>query len=671
MCLQKAHGFFRLGASNIMKKLKLCFSLLLVQFTFCAALYAQKEANHWIFGPNFHLDFNQTPVAFSQDVDIVKDTGQAYFGSTSCISDKEGKLLFYTDGETVWNKQHSIMDNGSQLKGNKDLHNKNTSIVVPVEDLSGTYYLFTLAYVFETPFGGKILDSTIYYHIIEMNANSGLGKVASKNNQLAPFECNTLAAVKHANGRDTWVVSRNTKTYNMVAWLVSPCGISKPVFSKTRGYNPIFINNAPNLLFSPNGKLATLLQLENEAFGSDSYCYFYTFNDTAGQFLDKTLLIEASPFSYVFSSDSRFFYRGRGLMEQYDLEAGSDEAILASKINLWEEGKNVSIWSSVYNSHITPDGRIFISISPSGEVISSIYAIQYPNKQGLDAQLDSTVIVLPIPKRPSYTQPPYSPVYPNYSFPHFIASFFRPGYTTPEPYQFQLAITSKSTVCYKDSLRVELTNDVQPDSVLWELRNAANQTVWLGKGKETKMPPMPSGSYSLIATAYWRCLSGQMAKPIQIENDPIAKINENVFDTVRHCNEEPVFLRANDGNYSYSWNTNESTKEIRPSMNGLYTLITTNTCGAAVAKAQVEEDKWEIPNIITPNADGVNDEWRPKSFSGSKPEVKILNRWGSVVFDDQHYANNWQAEGLPDGIYFYQLTSKGQCLQKGWLQVLR
>jgi gliding motility-associated-like protein len=505
-----------------------------------------------------------------------------------------------------------------------------------------------------------------------MNAKNGDGEIISKNNQLAPFECNTLAAVKHANGRDTWVVSRNTKTYSMAAWLVSPCGIGKPVFSKTKGYNPEFISNSPNLLFSPNGKLATLMQLENETpFFSPAYCYFYAFNDSTGLFRDKTLLIEASPFSYVFSSNSRFFYRGRGLMEQFDLEAGSDSSILASKVNLWKIGENVPITTAIYNSHITPNGSIFINPTFGYFNISSIYVIQFPNRKGKDAQLDSTVVILPIPKRPSFTSPPYSPVYPDYSFPNFIASFFRPDYKTPEPYQFQLAIESKNIICYKDSLAITLTNDVQPDSVLWELRNLANQTVWHGKGNNAKMPQMQSGIYSLVATAYWRCLSGHIAKPIQIEADPIAKINDALSDTVRHCNNEPVVLQANEGSYSYSWNTGETTQQIRPSTNGLYTLSTTNTCGTAFAKAQLKDDKWEIPNIFTPNGDGVNDEWRPKSFSGVKPEVKILNRWGSIVFQEQSYANNWQAEGLPDGIYFYQLNQKGSCVQKGWVQVLR
>jgi gliding motility-associated-like protein len=652
------------------KRFNLFFCCLLLQFIFCTVVLAQKETYHWIFGPNYHLDFNQKPVAFSQDVDIVKDTGQVkFFGSTACMADKEGRLLLYTNSETVWNRKHSIVLNGSLLKGNKNMYYKNNAVIVPIEDFPGRYYLFTLAYVFKTRFGGEVLDSTIYYHIIDMNANNGDGEIISKNNQLAPFECNTLAAVKHANGRDTWVVSRNTKTYNMVAWLVSPCGISKPIFSKTKGYNPDFFGNSPVLVLSPNGKIATMAQLESEAFFSPAHCYFYDFNDNTGVFQDKTLILEFNSRPLVFSNNSRFVYNGWGNMEQYDLEAGTDSSILTSKTELWKPYDNVPVNTGSNNSRLAPDGRILINPVLNNSNVSSIYAIQYPNIRGREAQLDSAIILLPKPKRSP--EPPYDNNFPSYSFPYFISSFFRPDYKTPEPYQFQLAFQSQNITCYKDSLSIALTNDVQLDSVLWELRNAANQTVWLGKGKDTKMPPMPSGVYSLVATAYWRCLSGQIAKPIVIEADPIAKINDNVFDTVRHCNSEPVLLQANEGSYSYSWNTGETTQQIRPSTNGLYTLNTTNTCGTAFAKALVEDDKWEIPNVITPNGDGINDEWRPKSFSGAKPEVKILNRWGSIVFQEQSYANNWQAENLPDGMYFYQLTSKGDCLQKGWVQVLR
>jgi hypothetical protein len=58
----------------------------------------------------------------------------------SSISDKNGALLFYTNGQTVWNKNHEIMDNGSNLSG--DPNNTQSSIIIPKPNDENTYYIF-------------------------------------------------------------------------------------------------------------------------------------------------------------------------------------------------------------------------------------------------------------------------------------------------------------------------------------------------------------------------------------------------------------------------------------------------------------------------------------------------------------------------------------------------
>lgn len=67
----------------------------------------------------------------------------------------------------------------------------------------------------------------------------------------------------------------------------------------------------------------------------------------------------------------------------------------------------------------------------------------------------------------------------------------------------------------------------------------------------------------------------------------------------------------------------------------------------------------KTPNIITPNGDGKNDalafqylEFYPQN------ELKVLNRWGSVVFEQASYANTWEGGDLTEGVYFYTLIIK-------------
>jgi len=63
-----------------------------------------------------------------------------------------------------------------------------------------------------------------------------------------------------------------------------------------------------------------------------------------------------------------------------------------------------------------------------------------------------------------------------------------------------------------------------------------------------------------------------------------------------------------------------------------------------------------IPNVITPNGDGNNELFR---ISGLAPDnhLKIYNRWGALVYNQEPYQNNWDAHGLPEGVYYFWLRS--------------
>jgi len=64
-----------------------------------------------------------------------------------------------------------------------------------------------------------------------------------------------------------------------------------------------------------------------------------------------------------------------------------------------------------------------------------------------------------------------------------------------------------------------------------------------------------------------------------------------------------------------------------------------------------------IPNVFTPNHDGINDMFVIDGLQyveGAK--MKIYNRWGRKVYDNDNYKSNWDGGDYADGIYFYVLT---------------
>ena len=105
---------------------------------------------------------------------------------------------------------------------------------------------------------------------------------------------------------------------------------------------------------------------------------------------------------------------------------------------------------------------------------------------------------------------------------------------------------------------------------------------------------------------------------------------------------------------------------------------------------KVEPVKLKIPNVFTPNGDGVNDyfiislengndtpnnnrgnsrgyldegpeyeDYEPLSSYYEKTDLTIFNRWGRVVYQSSDYQNDWDGGGLSDGTYFYVLKCHG------------
>ena len=71
-----------------------------------------------------------------------------------------------------------------------------------------------------------------------------------------------------------------------------------------------------------------------------------------------------------------------------------------------------------------------------------------------------------------------------------------------------------------------------------------------------------------------------------------------------------------------------------------------------------------IPTAFTPNGDNVNDYFVIEGIEQfSETHLYIYSRNGAVVYEKSNYKNNWGAENLPDGVYYYMFTFVYQGLQ--------
>ena len=82
-----------------------------------------------------------------------------------------------------------------------------------------------------------------------------------------------------------------------------------------------------------------------------------------------------------------------------------------------------------------------------------------------------------------------------------------------------------------------------------------------------------------------------------------------------------------------------------------------------------------FPNAISPNGDGKNDTWKVTNMQNFPDnEVVLYNRWGNEVYRKKGYNNEWSAQGLEQGTYFYVFRIKecaGDKVYKGSVTVYR
>ena len=102
---------------------------------------------------------------------------------------------------------------------------------------------------------------------------------------------------------------------------------------------------------------------------------------------------------------------------------------------------------------------------------------------------------------------------------------------------------------------------------------------------------------------------------------------------------------------------------------------------------KVNPVKLKVPNVFTPNGDGINDyfiialddtggsgtgnrdgepqyeheydAYEPLNTYYESTELTIFNRWGRILYTSNNYNNDWDGGDLPDGTYFYVLKCRG------------
>ncbi len=400
-----------------MKKAIFCLFMLVSQ-----VLIAQKEDYVWVIGHDYNfddsmygrivIDFKTAPLELNY---YIGNVNLNMFVSNASISDTTGKLLFYSNGCDIANENGNIMLNGENINpgeyhtslcddiGRGYFAGYPSMVILPKPDTDSLYYLFHMStkYV-SAPIEDAYVDRLLY-SIIKIKNNKKI--VLSKNipiliDSLATGEMN---AVKHANGKDWWIILPRRNSNQFYVFLFTKDGIVDTLTQTLGAMPPADKEGYGQTTFSPDGtrmiRYFPYTPIMNFSFDRSTghFTSYNTFSVNYGSDF-------AAQGGCAISPNSRYLYIAALLqVYQFDLWA-SDISSSQVKVAVWD-GFLDPVAISFLTCQLGPDCKIYIL---GGGDTRYYHIIHNPDEPGLACNFEQRGLVLPTPSGASI------PYFPNY-----------------------------------------------------------------------------------------------------------------------------------------------------------------------------------------------------------------------------------------------------------------
>ncbi|MDO8366822.1 MAG: PKD domain-containing protein [Saprospiraceae bacterium] len=357
---------------------------------------AQKQDNIWLFGYDYTPGGLKEGFRFRFDDSLVisyEGRAMDFVTTSACISDSSGNLLLYSNGCYIENADGMEVEGSSGLNPGilYDLfcdHGYGYNIptgMMAIPDPADT----ALYHFFHYPLVGNAYSTfkNLLHTSVDVTANGGLGAVVTKN---VPIVFDTISpdgmhAVKHANGRDWWIIVAKwySNSYYTILFATEGLSVQKQIIGE-----PTWSGAGGQMTFSPDGsKLARFNTRDDlrvfdfdRCTGTLSNPVFIPIQDNADNELFAGL---------AWSADGRYLYAGEvKRILQFDMWASdiaSSKSIVAERVAPGPHLAYLEIGSDGYIYCIPPGGQKFmhrIKQPERGglacEVQQSYYELEYP-----------------------------------------------------------------------------------------------------------------------------------------------------------------------------------------------------------------------------------------------------------------------------------------------------
>lgn len=447
-------------------------------------------ANIWYFGNGAGIDFNEEDGLPPPPRSIAAAHAMDAPEGTATMSDRNGQVLFYSDGRTVWNRENNMMPNGDAIGG--DSTSTQSVVIVPFEDDETQYYVFTTQEVYGED------TYLLKYSVIDMKEDDGRGDVLEKDIVLFARSTEKLIAVD-----GSWLVAHEYGNNTFRAYPITADGIGAPVLSSAgsvHSLNSEFSGQA-GMKFSQDATRIAVALID----GNDDYIELFDFDGMTGEITEfdyRIDLNEGGPaindqvYDVHFSSGAQKVFASMnnrnqaspgGRILEYRIDTLSTEASrLASRTNI-TQGSGLS--HNIGGMQTGPDGQIYVAVeipgTPGGSAFLSSIAASEDTLQASGFNPQQIILTVGNSRLglPNY-------IYNNQD------QLMTPSMTAPD------------TVCVDQ--RVELTgggtSDI--DEFFWRIvEEATNATVFSAAAMDTAytFPVGQQGRFNVSLNIFNRC----------------------------------------------------------------------------------------------------------------------------------------------------------------------
>ncbi len=391
--------------------------LTLLLLTTRCILLAQGYFNHvWLLGSYFFPQDPKGRIEFdsSSYIHSVEYRKMPFLGTEATICDAQGNFLMSTNGIWIANANNDTMLNGSGLNPGTGasswafgLPMISNAMFIPFPGDSGKYLLIHHS---QEQFGPGYPAFQLYMSSIDISLDSGLGAVTVKNEIILEDTLNWgIGAVKHANGRDWWIImveQASTKIYKLLLTQfgvsVSTQLLSNSHYSWYNASQIPFNNSGDRFSYSANDSITQNSFIVTANFDR---CTGNIYNDTAiqltfGNYLWGTAFSASGNNLYACSSSKVF---------QINTDSLTVDTVAYYDGYISPPGQTCCA-TSFWNMYLAANGKIYIT---SGSSVQHIHEMNYPDSAGTACDLQQHAVDLTayrhgraVPNHPNYNLGP-------------------------------------------------------------------------------------------------------------------------------------------------------------------------------------------------------------------------------------------------------------------------